>query len=128
MMPRPPALRPRLRPPHRAAAAALLLLAPRALWAQEPPRDAARAAGTVGTVPPAVVSAALAAWNAPGTRRLAGDTLLAPADTLRGALALRDGLLRLRGVVAGTSPSSTATCSCSRGARCWGASPCWGGA
>jgi hypothetical protein len=65
------------------------------------PAPAPTPQGTVGAVPPGEVAAALAAWNAPTTRRVTGDTLLAPRDTVRGTLALRDGTLRLGGVVLG---------------------------
>jgi hypothetical protein len=86
--------------------------APSALRAQErlrpPPARrelatpaGARAQATLGSVPPEVLEAALATWNAAATRRVVGDTTLAAGDTVRGALALRDGTLRLLGVVLG---------------------------
>lgn len=55
----------------------------------------------LGGVPREVVLEVTSVWNAPTTRRVRGDFSLAPADTVRGDLAVLGGRARLAGVVTG---------------------------
>ena len=55
----------------------------------------------LGGVPREVVLDVTTVWNAPATRRVRGDFVLAPTDTVRGDLAVLGGRARLAGVVTG---------------------------
>ena len=65
---------------------------------RDPDQDRTR---RLGGVPREVALEVTSVWNASSTRRVRGDFTLAPADTVRGDLAVLGGRTRLAGVVTG---------------------------
>ncbi|MEN9507660.1 MAG: hypothetical protein RLZZ621_223 [Gemmatimonadota bacterium] len=73
---------------------------PRVVVAQRPGNESTRER-RLGTVPRDVALEVTRIHNAPSTRRVRGDFVVSRTDTIRSALAVLDGSLRLEGVVMG---------------------------